>query len=97
LGFNIFVVASKDSEIKSVILNTDQINLISTLIKEKALSEPQIFSNFNPEFKYFISTGDTKYLNKLNVPSPRFLIPQVFENSNVYKELIKFSDADFSE
>jgi hypothetical protein len=110
LGFNIFVVASKDSEIKSVILNTDQINLISTLIKEKALSEPQIFSNFNPEsteFKKFISTGDTKYLNNLNVPSPRFLIPQdfkdlmhkreVFENSNVYKELIKFSDADFSE
>ncbi|RYE05218.1 MAG: hypothetical protein EOP33_07045 [Rickettsiaceae bacterium] len=99
-GFNIFVVSLKDYNQENVILNKDQTDLIATLIVEKAKEYPDFFKKFDPEsesYKNFLSTGNTKYLNVLDIPAPRFLIPRsfgvlphddtVFKNSKVYKDI----------
>jgi hypothetical protein len=101
-GFNIFVVAVEDLNQKNVILNQEQTNLIASIISDKAKNYPEHFRNFDPEsekFKNFLSTGDTKYLDQLAIPAPRFYLPkdfcaiphdkQVFFNSKVYKDIVK--------
>lgn len=80
-GFNIYVVAKSDSESSDIILTKEQVQVIKDFFLKNATEHPRMFKNFDiksDNFLSFMATGNTKYLNKLNVPSPRFMVPQEF-------------------
>lgn len=95
LGANIFIVATEGKESKDVILSPRDTKILVSWMKQKSQEYPEAFKNFNPhslDFECFQKTGNTKYLNKLDAPGPRFLNPQELQKVHVTNGNFEKSD-----